>query len=83
MVKKVTKDLPLQPIPLALKLDHLSYLELADPEFRTPAPIDLLLGGEVFTSIVRDGGGLDLEARHQQLILASDGCCSGKYRTAM
>ena len=55
MLKKVTKDLPMHPIPLALKWDHISYLELADPEFRTPACIDLLLGAEVFTSGLRDG----------------------------
>ena len=35
--------------------DHLSNLELADPDFRTPAQIDLLLGAEVFASILRDG----------------------------
>ena len=55
MLKKVTKDLPLHPIPLTLKWDHISDLELADPEFRTPARIDLLLGAEVFASILRDG----------------------------
>ena len=55
VLKKVTKDLPLHPIPLAFKWDHISDLELADPEFRTPARIDLLLGDEVFTSILRDG----------------------------
>ena len=55
MLKKVTKDPLLNPIPLALKIDHLSDLELADPEFRTPAGIDLPLGDEVFTSNLRDG----------------------------
>ena len=55
MLKKVTKDLPLHPIPLALKWDHISDLELADLEFRTPARIDLRLGAEVFASILRDG----------------------------
>ena len=55
VLKKVTRDLPLHPIPIALKWDHLSNLELADPEFRTPAQIDLLLGAEVFASILRDG----------------------------
>ena len=55
VLKKVTKDLPLHPIPIALKWDHLSDLELADPEFRTPAWVDLLLGAEVFTSILHDG----------------------------
>ena len=37
VLKKVSRDLPLHPIPIALKWDHLSNLELADPEFRTPA----------------------------------------------
>ena len=55
VLKKITRDLPLHPIPIALKWDHLSDLELADPEFRTPARIDLLLGAEVFASILRDG----------------------------
>ena len=54
MLEKITKDLHLHPIPLALKWDHISDLEIADPEFRTSARIDLLLGDEVFTSILRD-----------------------------
>ena len=44
VLKKVTKDVPLHPIALVLKWNHLSDLKLADPEFRTPARIDLLLG---------------------------------------
>ena len=52
VLKKITKDLPLHPIPVALKWDHLSDLMLADSDFRTPAHIDMLLGAEVFTSLV-------------------------------
>ena len=55
VLKKITKDLPLQPIPLALNKDHLLDLKLADMEFRTPACIGLLLGAEVFTSVLLDG----------------------------
>ena len=55
VLKKITQDLPLEPIPVVLKWDHLSNLKLADPEFRTPARIDLLLAAEVFTSILCDG----------------------------
>ena len=55
VLKKITKDLPLNPIPVTLKWDHLTDLKLADPDFRTPARIDLLLGAEVFTSVLRDG----------------------------
>ena len=52
VLKKITKDLTLHPIPVALKWDHLPDLKLADSDFRTIAYIDLLLGTEVFTSIV-------------------------------
>ena len=55
VLNKITNDLPLEPIPLALKWEHLSDLKLADPEFRTPGRVDLLLGADVFTSILRDG----------------------------
>ena len=54
VLKKITKDLPLHPIPLSLNWDHLSDLKLADSEFRTLACIDMLLGAEVFASILRD-----------------------------
>ena len=55
VLKKISKDLPLHPIPVALKWDHLSDLKLADSDFRIPARIQLPLGAEVFTSILRDG----------------------------
>ena len=55
VLKKVTKDRPLNAIPIALKWDHISDLEVADPEFRTPARIDLRLGAEVFASVLHDG----------------------------
>ena len=55
VLKKITKDLPLHPIPLALKWDDLSDLDLADPELSSPARINLPLGSEVFTSILCDG----------------------------
>ena len=48
----MTKDLPLHSILVALKWDHLSDLKLADFGFRTPARIDLLLGAEVFVSVL-------------------------------
>ena len=52
VLKKITKDLPLEPIPASLKWDHLTYLKLADPTFRIRAIIDLLLGAEAFTRIL-------------------------------
>ena len=50
-MKKISKDLPLRPILVALKCDYLSDLTLAESDFRTPVLIDLLLGAEVFMSI--------------------------------
>ena len=55
VLEKITKDLPPHPVPLALKRKHLSDLKPADPDFRTPARINLLLGAEVFTSMLLDG----------------------------
>ena len=57
VLKKIINDLPLEPIPVALKWGHLSDLKLAYPNFRTQARIDMLLhvGAEVFSSILRDG----------------------------
>ena len=56
MLKKITMNLPMHPIPLALKWDHLSDLEIhvAEFELRTLAYTDLLLGAEVFNSILHD-----------------------------
>ena len=55
VLTKNTKDLPLHPIPVVLKWDHLSDLKLDESNFRIPACIDLLLGAEIFTSILCDG----------------------------
>ena len=74
MLKKITKDLPLHPISLALKWDHLSDLELADTELRIPARIDMLLGAEVSSPVFfMTVGRLELEACYPQLILARMG----------
>ena len=70
VLKKITKDLPLQPIPLALNKDHLPDLKLADLEFRTPACIGLLLGAEVFTSVLLDGR----QTRPQCMLTANNTC---------
>ena len=83
VLKKVTKDLPSASYSICLKWDHISDLELAYPELRTPARIDLLLGLRSSPVYSVTAGGLDLEAHNPQLIPASDGCWSGKYRIAM
>ena len=79
VLKKISKDLPLHPILIALKWDHLSDLKLADSDFRTPAHIDLKYSRTFF---VMDGG-LDLKARHLQVILALDGYSLERFMVVM
>ena len=67
-------------ILVALKCDHLSDLKLADSNFRTPACIDLLLGNEVFMSLLHDGRQTGPQVHHSQLILALDGCSLVRLR---
>lgn len=55
VVPHVTSDLPLQPVPIDLKWDHLSDLQLADPHFGQPGRIDLLLGVEIFVEVMLHG----------------------------
>ena len=55
VLSKICNDLPQHPILPDLHWDHLSDLELADPEFKTPSCIDVLLGSEVFQQILGEG----------------------------
>ena len=52
---RVTCDLPLHPVSFSSKWNHLSGIPLADPDFGSPAQIDLLLGVDVFVSVLRSG----------------------------
>ncbi len=52
---RVTCNLPTQHIPFNSEWGHLANLTLADPDFGQPSKIDLLLGVEVFSSMVRQG----------------------------
>ena len=53
VVPKVTCDLPLHPVQRDIKWKHLSGIRLADPHFCHPGRIDLLLGVEIFTKVLR------------------------------
>ena len=55
VVSRVTSDLPLQPVPVDPKWNHLSDLQLADPSFAQPGRIDLLLGVEIFAEVMLHG----------------------------
>ena len=71
VLKKIT-NLPLHPIPVAFKWDHLSDLKLADSDLKSPKRIYCCLGLNYSRAFFVMAGGLDLEAHHPQLILALD-----------
>lgn len=47
VVKKITGSLPQRPLDIS-KLHHCHHLHLADPEFNRPAPVDILIGSNIF-----------------------------------
>ena len=55
VVPKVTCDIPCYHIPFDRSWDHLSDLDLADPEFGTPGRINMLLGINVFIEVLLHG----------------------------
>lgn len=55
ILPKVTCDLPINPVQMDQAWHHLSRLRLADPDFGVPGKIDILLGIDVFTSVLCQG----------------------------
>jgi len=51
VLPSITADLPRNNLPNNMK-DRFSNLALADPTFHKPAPIDILLGGDVYPSVM-------------------------------
>ena len=52
VLPKVTSDLPLHSVPYDSNRRHLSGILLADPNFGTPGSVDVLLGVDVFVSVL-------------------------------
>ena len=52
----VTSDLPVQPTPFDSKWEHLSDLNLSDPDFGQPGRIDILFGVDIYTEVLLQGG---------------------------
>ena len=55
VLPKVTADLPTVPVSSVTRWKHLSDLEFGDPDYGTPARVDILLGGKVFSKAVLHG----------------------------
>lgn len=53
VMKRITKDLPLCPLPSEVK-EACAHLELADPHFDVPGPIDLLIGSDWYFEITEE-----------------------------
>ena len=54
VLPKVTSNLHLHPLPFD-RWCHISDLQLADPDFGSPGSVDILLGIDVFSSVVLHG----------------------------
>ena len=55
VVPSVTCELPVSPISFDPSWNHVSGLTLADPKFGIPGRIDLLLGADIFSGVLRQG----------------------------
>ena len=55
VLPKITTDMPISPVPSISEWSHLSGLELADPDFGTPARIDVLLGADYYGEVLTHG----------------------------
>ena len=55
IVPSVTCDLPTQPINIKTNWEHLSGLNLADPNFGIPGQIDAFLGVDIFVEALLPG----------------------------
>ena len=55
VLPQVTANLPTLPVSPVTRWRHLSDLEFADPEYGTPAKVDILLGGNAFSRAVLHG----------------------------
>ena len=55
VLDRVTNDLPTHRVTLDESWTHLQDVPLADPTFGTPGRIDIILGAELFTDIMRHG----------------------------
>ena len=55
IVPRVTCDLPLHPVLLDTKWEHIIDLLLADPDFGRPGRVEMLLGINLFVQLLRQG----------------------------
>ena len=65
ILSKITAELPTLLVCPVTKWKHLSDLEFADPGYGTPARVDILLGGKVFSRQSCTPGGL-IPLEHRQ-----------------
>lgn len=55
IVPRVTRDLPIHPVPFRASWKHLSDVPLADPYFGQPGRVDILLGVDVYVRVLLHG----------------------------
>ena len=55
VLSKVCMDMPVSPVDSISRWKHLAGLDLADPDFGTPARVDVLLGADYYGEILLHG----------------------------
>ena len=55
IVPRVTCNLPVSSVPFNPEWNHIANLKLADPTFGSPGKIDILLGVDIFASVLQQG----------------------------
>jgi hypothetical protein len=54
VLPNITGDQPSNPVDIS-RWKHISNLNLADPEFNSPHRVEMLLGGDVYATLLRPG----------------------------
>ena len=55
ILPRITANLPSRHVSPSRRWHHLERLDLADPEYGTPAKIDLILGADIYDRVMRYG----------------------------
>ena len=55
VLSKVTADMPVNPVGSISEWKHLTGLDLADPDYGTPARVDILLGADYYSEVLLHG----------------------------
>ena len=65
VLPRITSDIPATPVGSQCDWKHLQRISLVDTDYGTPKAMDLLLGADIFSSVVLHRSGSGHLDRHQ------------------